>query len=481
MKVALLISGYLRSFNVNLPNLKSQILDKFDTVDVYIHITKNGDREDKYLNINNDIDYINQVLNPVCLLCEDNQLLSEDSKVNNTLNTWFKYYKLNEIKKENEDIKGKYDMVIKYRPDLNIASENIFSEDVKKDIIYLPADSKIDKSKLSHVEDNYVCDIFAYGSSKVMDYYFYIYENINYLIRQYGTPVSETLLYNYLNEYEISYKEIDMDYTVLLSMCNVFAIAGDSGSGKTTLGNILKNYFSSSFMLECDRYHKWERKDNNWQKYTHLNPEANFIAKMNEDIFDLKIGKEVYQVDYDHSTGTFTQPEKIDKSDNIIVCGLHSLYSNDDSVFNLKIFIDTDTTLKYTWKIRRDMAKRGYTKEAILQQIENRKEDYIKYILPQKENSDIIINFFTDQVFNIDDLDGKLELKLRISIAEKFWSILNNLLYSFEDKGINVKLIQSENKKYYDIIFNEYQEHNLGFNNNNFYDYILYVILNLNK
>ena len=86
MKVALLISGYLRSFNTNLPNLKSQILDKFENVDIYIHITKDGDKQDKYLNINNDIDYINQVLNPICLLYEDNLQLSEDKNINNTLN-----------------------------------------------------------------------------------------------------------------------------------------------------------------------------------------------------------------------------------------------------------------------------------------------------------------------------------------------------------------------------------------------------------
>ena len=80
MKVALLISGYLRTFKENLPILKSRILEKFDNVDVYIHITKNGNKEDKYLNTSNDIDYISKVLNPVCLLCEDNQVLSNNKQ-----------------------------------------------------------------------------------------------------------------------------------------------------------------------------------------------------------------------------------------------------------------------------------------------------------------------------------------------------------------------------------------------------------------
>lgn len=477
MKVALLISGYLRTINENIPNLKSKILDKFENVDIYIHITKNSEKEDKYLNKNTDINLIEELLNPVCLLYEENIFLSENKNYNNTLNSWSKYFKLNEIKIENEKINGEYDLIIKYRPDLNIFSENIFNEDITNNIVYIPLDSKIDKSKLVNKEDKYTCDIFAFGNSKTMNQYFDIYKNMSYLIEKYKTHVSETLLYNYLLEFSIKYKLLPIEYNVILSQCNVFAIAGDSGSGKTTLGNILKNYFSNSFMLECDRYHKWERKDDNWNKYTHLNPDANYLTKMNEDIFDLKIGKTIYQVDYDHSSGKFTEPEKIDSSDNIIVCGLHSLYNDEDNIYNLKIFIDTDITLKYTWKIKRDIAKRGYSKEKILEQIENRKNDYIKYILPQKENSDIIINFFTDKKFNIDNLEDNLDIKLKISINKKF--DIRHILNNFLDIGIKFKLNSNDN--FNDIIFNEYQNKilDLKLNNNNYYDYILYFILNL--
>jgi len=479
MKVALLISGYLRTINENIPNLKSKIIDNFENIDIYIHITKNSDKEDKYLNKNIDIECIAEILNPVCLLYEENIFLSDDKNYNNTLNSWSKYFKLNEIKIENEKINGEYDLVIKYRPDLNIFSQEIFREDISKNLVYIPFDSKIDKSKLVNKNDKYLCDIFAYGNSNIMNQYFKIYENMSTLINKYKTYVSETLLYNYLFEFNIQYKLLPIEYNVLLSQCNVFAIAGDSGSGKTTLGNILKNYFSNSFMLECDRYHKWERKDDNWNKYTHLNPEANYLAKMNEDIFDLKIGKTIYQVDYDHSSGKFTEPEKIDSSDNIIICGLHSLYNdtNDDNIYNLKIFIDTDLTLKYTWKIKRDIAKRGYSIDKILEQIENRKEDYIKYILPQRENSDIIINFFTDVKFDINNIDQKFDIKLKILINKKFK--IKTILNEFINVGINFNLNTKGN--FNEIIFDKYQNKLLDekLNNGNFYDYILYIILNL--
>ncbi|NBU81808.1 MAG: hypothetical protein EBS55_09195, partial [Flavobacteriaceae bacterium] len=150
MKVALLISGYLRSFRVNIPNIKTKILDKFDKVDVYIHITKNETSEDKYFNLNHeleDLKWVEEILNPVTLLYEDNYHFSKNKKKNNLYNHWIKYYKLNQLRKVNE-IEFGYDMVIKYRPDLNIISEEIFPKILENNTVYLPSKSIIDKTKL---------------------------------------------------------------------------------------------------------------------------------------------------------------------------------------------------------------------------------------------------------------------------------------------------------------------------------------------
>lgn len=473
MKVAVLISGYLRTFKINLSNFQEKIIDKFENVDIYIHITDNEENDDKYLNINNDIRFITDNLKPVFLTHETNLKISNNKKENDLLNTWVKYYKLNEIKKINETIFGKYDMVIKYRPDLNIISDIDFNNDK----IYIPKDSKIDKSKLDNIDDSYICDTFAYGSSELMDKYFDFYLSIKDLIPTNGYT-SETLLYHYIMNNNIKHQLCDIDYNIILSLCNVFAIAGDSGSGKTTLGNILKKYFSNSFMLECDRYHKWERGHDNWQDFTHLNPDANYITKMNDDIFNLKIGKSIYQVDYDHSSGKFTEQEKIDSSDNIIVCGLHSLYNDDKNIFNIKIFVDTDNVLKYTWKIKRDTAKRGYSKEKIIKQIEDRKIDYLKYIEPQRDISDVVINFFTDIEEISNDIDP-IDIKLKV-LVNRGISITEVIKYLDEQ---NIKFKKYNNDNFNILVFDSYQEHNLKLNmlNNNYYDYIIFILLNIKK
>jgi uridine kinase len=483
MKTAILISGYLRTFKDNLPKIKENIINKLKDVDVYIHLTKNESKEDIYLNSSNleeDINYINREINPLSLICEENYDFSDNKKINNTYNLWFKFYKLNELKKLNEENSNqKYELVIKYRPDLNVLSTDLFNQDFSKKIIYLPKESVIDKNKLSKNDDNYICDIFAYGNSEVMDKYFSIYEYIDNLIQKYG-PVSETILYHHLVNKKIDFKQLDIDYNVILSSCNVFAICGDSGSGKTTLGNILKKYFSSSFMLECDRYHKWERNDDNWKKFTHLNPESNFLTKMNQDIFDLKIGNTIYQVDYDHKTGKFTDKEIIDSSDNIIVCGLHSLYTNDENIYDLKIYIDTEENLKNYWKINRDTKQRGYTKEKSLEQIRNRKEDYYKFIYPQRNKSDLIINFYYENL-NEEEFDEN-NISLKIFIKSNY--DINFLIEKLQN--INLDIIPELKENFYILDFKKYKTINiLNVGDlpvlNNFYDYIMFIIINLKK
>ena len=77
-------------------------------------------------------------------------------------------------------------------------------------------------------------------------------------------------LYKYINE-KINYELLTLDYKLVLSECNIIAISGDSGSGKTTLSKILNLLFEKeTCILETDRYHKWERGNENYKTYTQI-------------------------------------------------------------------------------------------------------------------------------------------------------------------------------------------------------------------
>jgi uridine kinase len=471
MKVALIIAGYLRSFKDNLPLLKSQIISEFNDIDIYIHITLNEESEDKYFNKSgiDDIRFIEEELRPKVCIIESNYSLSEKSNVNVLKNIWAKYLKLNTLKKINELITNqKYDFVIKTRPDVVLANKIQISKVTNK--IIIPNETLLDKKKLSSPEEPYVCDIFAYGPSDLMDRYFDFFLELDQLLEN-NSAVSESLLARYLSLKSISFSREEIEYSVLLSKCNVIAISGDSSSGKTTLAELLKKYFfSNSFILEGDRYHKWERSSPKWNHVTHLDPDANYLSKMEEDIFNLKIGKAIYQVDYDHQVGKFTTPEIINPNENLIVCGLHPLVTKQSNIYDLKIYIESDQKLKTTWKIKRDVEERGKKYDEVIAQIKSRKTDYEKFIKPQRDQADIIISFLSN-----DESEDLQSLKLKISNKYNIDELILNLsIYKIEFELNRTDL-------YYEILFRRYVRNNLFENEvikkrGDFYDYILLAI-----
>jgi len=458
MNIGIVFSGYLRCFYDTINSLKENLIYNNNNFDIFLHYSKNS-LENKYFNKDISIEEIKKRISIKSIIYTDDLLLSDNPNENNTLNQNYKLYILNHHIQTLLKVQyKKYDIIVKIRPDVYLKSKIDYSL-VKENTLYVPKDSKLDKNKLKNSDDKYICDIIAYGNYSTMNIYLNFFESNKELIKQYGY-VNETILYYYLKKKNITIIEVDIDYYIILSKCNTIAISGDSGSGKTTLSNLISNVYTNSILLECDRYHKWERGNKNWNNYTHLNPEANYITKMQDDVFDLKLGNNIYQVDYNHSTGKFTSKTQIESKDNVIVCGLHSLYLSND-ISDLKIYMDTQEDLRIFWKIKRDIIKRGYTKEKVYEQILSRKADFEKYILPQKQEADIIINIYSDDYkFIIENFnaDENIIIKYRIGITNMF--NINNILSSITsyDKIIN------DNKIIYLYFTNIHELHNIVIN-----------------
>ena len=99
--------------------------------------------------------------------------------------------------------------------------------------------------------------------------------------------------------------------------------------------------------IEGDGDHKWERGEEMWNSYTHLDPRANFLYRQALDLQMLREGKNVYRVEYDHSTGKFSEKHRVVPRKYIVVCGLHSLYLPQmRRSLDLKIYMDTEETLR---------------------------------------------------------------------------------------------------------------------------------------
>ncbi len=243
------------------------------------------------------------------------------------------------------------------------------------------------------------------------------------------------------------YKRMNLPFTI--------GIAGDSGTGKSELLMKIEHLLGGSkkiLYLEGDGDHRWKRGDMNWEKYTHLDPKANYLYRQAEDIRTLRAGSSVRRADYDHDTGTFTRRRRVSPKPYIILCGLHSLYlPQTRKALDLKIYMDTDETLRRLWKIQRDTGKRGYSSEEIIRQIEKRIPDAMQYIYPQKEFADLQITYFDSTLKDCFDAGHEvvLSLKLSISISIDIEEILMNL----EQYAIIIRQNHCKDLKHQEIIF----------------------------
>jgi phosphoribulokinase len=190
------------------------------------------------------------------------------------------------------------------------------------------------------------------------------------------------------------------------------AIGGDSGSGKSTLTAGFYRVFPKNRVtsLCLDDYHSLDRRERGLVGITGLNPRATDFALMENQLLALKQGRTIKKPVYDHSNGTFGPREELRARDVVIVQGLHPfLVSGIRGLFDLKVWLDPDAELKHRWKLQRDVAKRGYTEEAVRKEIEARQTDVEKYIAPQVNDADLIVRFYRP-----DGRDDDAHLNVRI-------------------------------------------------------------------
>ena len=177
----------------------------------------------------------------------------------------------------------------------------------------------------------------------------------------------------------------------------LLGIVGDSGAGKTTLTSGIAQILGQENItaIGTDYYHRYDRSQRAEIGITALHPDCNYLDIMQQHLALLRSGQPILKPIYNHNTGTFDPPEYIKPNKFIIVEGLLG-YSTPAlrECYDVKVYLAPQESIRYGWKIKRDILNRGYTEAQVLTELEKREADSAQFIQPQRQWADLVISFY---------------------------------------------------------------------------------------
>jgi phosphoribulokinase len=177
----------------------------------------------------------------------------------------------------------------------------------------------------------------------------------------------------------------------------VLGIVGDSAAGKTTLTRGIAQILGEDQVTTIctDDYHKFDRQQRKEKGISALHPDCNYLDIIQQHLSMLRTGQPILKPIYNHTSGSFDPPEYIKPKRFVIVEGLLGYFTRGArDAYDVKVYLAPPEELRYTWKIKRDTRKRGYTEEQVMQQIHAREEDSEQFIRPQRQWADVVISFY---------------------------------------------------------------------------------------
>lgn len=193
------------------------------------------------------------------------------------------------------------------------------------------------------------------------------------------------------------------------SSCLIIGIAGGSGSGKTTVAQTILQRVGPPRIafLQHDSYYRdlsglppARRAEVNFD-----HPDSLETDLLIQHILDLKDGHPVEVPIYDFATHsrtmqTFTvQPRPVILVEGILIFAEKALRE----LFDVKIFVDTDSDIRFIRRLQRDIAERGRTVESVIKQyLATVRPMHLEFVEPSKRYADVII---PEGGFNVAALD----------------------------------------------------------------------------
>ncbi len=181
-------------------------------------------------------------------------------------------------------------------------------------------------------------------------------------------------------------------------MSVVVGIAGGSGSGKTTLvKEILRAMGGEPVVrLAQDSYYR-RRTDLTAQERAAINydhPDSLDNALLAEHVRCLMRGEAVEKPVYDFAMHQRTErTDQVEPSRIVLVDGILVLESAElRGLMDLKLYVDTDSDVRFIRRLSRDLRERGRTLDSVVgQYMETVRPMHLQFVEPSKRYADIII------------------------------------------------------------------------------------------
>lgn len=195
----------------------------------------------------------------------------------------------------------------------------------------------------------------------------------------------------------------------------MLGIVGDSAAGKTTITRGLTQLLGKDRVTHicADDYHKYDRVERARLNITPLHPDCNYLDILELHLERAHYGEAMLKPVYDHSTGSLVRPEYVVPREFVIVEGLLGFHTKVMRQFyDVKVFLDPPEDLRLHWKIKRDTAKRGYTPDQVMAEMQKRETDSRDFIRPQREFADVVVRFYPSANHGSDQPDSHLNVHL---------------------------------------------------------------------
>jgi len=178
----------------------------------------------------------------------------------------------------------------------------------------------------------------------------------------------------------------------------VIGIAGGTGSGKTTVANVILERVGTQHIayLAHDAYYK-DLKDLPFAQRHEINfdhPNSLDTELLIYHIRELKAQRPIYLPIYDFKTHTRTDQTTVIQPQSIIIVEGILIFAEPDlrSLFDVKIFVDTDPDIRFIRRLQRDIAERGRTTESVIHQyLTTVRPMHLEFVEPSKRYADVII------------------------------------------------------------------------------------------